>query len=233
VAVTTAWDVAAGLAAVRARIRTACERAGRAPNDVRLLAASKNQSLDAIRSAYAQGQREFGENYVQELVHKAAELRDVADLRFHLIGPLQRNKAKDIARLGCTVQTLDSLRVCEALAVRATEAGCVIDTLLQVNVAGEAHKAGVATAELPRLAAAVRATPALRLLGLMAIPRATATPDETRGYFARLRDLAAELGVSELSMGMSQDLELAIEQGATMVRVGTAIFGPRTSTSAA
>lgn len=220
-------DVAAGLAAVRQRIAEACARAGREPSSVQLLAASKYQSEAAIRAAYAAGQREFGENYVQELVQKAEALADLSELRWHLIGRLQRNKAKDVVRAGCAVQTLDSLRLCEALAVRATEAHVTVPVFVQVNISSEPQKAGVAIAELPQLLAAVRASPALELRGLMAIPRASEDDAETRSGFEALRELGVQHGVAGLSMGMSDDLELAIAAGATMVRVGTAIFGER------
>jgi PLP dependent protein len=224
-----AWDVPAALAAVRARIEAACRRVGRPVESVRLVAVSKFQPVAAVRSAYAHGQRDFGENYVQELDDKAEQLADLSELRWHLIGRLQRNKAKDAVRIGCLVQTLDSLRLCEALGTRAAEAGRVLDVLLQVNIADELHKAGAPAAELPKLAAAVRAAPWLRLHGLMAIPKADASPEQSRGYFRALAKLAADLELSELSMGMSDDFEIAIEEGATIVRVGTAIFGPRPS----
>jgi pyridoxal phosphate enzyme (YggS family) len=227
VAVTAAWDVEAALLGVRARIARACESAGRAPDAVRLLAVSKYQSLEAMRVAYALGQREFGENYPQELARKAAALADLPLLRWHLIGHLQRNKVKDMVRIGCTVHTLDSLRLCESLGARASEAGKSIDVLLQVNVSAEPQKAGVAESDVLQLAAAVRAVPSLNLRGLMTIPRADAPDDVTRSDFRRLRALAQQLELRELSMGMSDDLELAIAEGATLVRVGTAIFGPR------
>jgi pyridoxal phosphate enzyme (YggS family) len=226
-AVSGAWNVEAALLAVRARIEQACERAQRAHDAVQLLAVSKYQSLAAMRTAYALGQRAFGENYVQELAHKAAALSDLPDLHWHLIGRLQRNKAKDVVTIGCAVETLDSLRLAEALATRATEAGRVVQVFLQVNVANEPQKAGIAPALSAQLAAAVRGMPALRLQGLMTIPQANATPEATRDSFRRLRELGQELGVADLSMGMSHDLELAIEEGATIVRVGTAIFGAR------
>lgn len=219
--------MSAALAEVRARIRAACARAGRPPESVRLVAVSKFQPVAAVRSAYQHGQREFGENYMQELGQKAFELADLSALHWHLIGRLQRNKAKQAARLGCTIQTLDSLRLCEALATRATEVGRELSVLLQVNLAAEPQKAGVSPQELPRLAAAVRGTPALRLQGLTAIPPADASPEQSRGYFVQLRELAKQLEVYDLSMGMSHDFELAIEEGATIVRVGTAIFGER------
>jgi pyridoxal phosphate enzyme (YggS family) len=194
---------------------------------VRLIAVSKFQPIEKVRAAYAHGQREFGENYMQELAQKAFESSDLPGLRWHLIGRLQRNKAKEAVRLGCAVQTLDSLRLGETLATRASEAGQTLEVLLQVNLAGEAQKAGVSPDELPRLAAAVRGTPSLRLRGLMAIPPVATSPEQSRGYFAQLRELAEQLDLYELSMGMSDDFELAIAEGATLVRIGTAIFGER------
>jgi pyridoxal phosphate enzyme (YggS family) len=218
--------IAQAFSAVRERIRIACERVGRAPETVQLIAASKFQPPAAIRAAYAWGQRDFAENYVQELVTKAAELADLGELRWHLIGHLQRNKIKDVVQLGCRVQTLDSLRLAEALAARA-EAARPLDVLLQVNIAREPQKAGVMPEELGTLVRAVGAMSSLRLRGLMTVPKASADPTETRAYFRSMRELASEFGLAELSMGMSADLELAIEEGATQVRVGTALFGPR------
>lgn len=219
--------IAANVAAVRERIARACERAGRAPDSVQLLAASKFQDAAAIRAAYQAGQRAFGENYVQELAQKASELRDLSDLRWHLIGRLQTNKVKDVVRLGCTVQTVDSQRLCAALGQRAQAAGQRLSVFLQVNISDEPQKAGVAISELPQLAAAARASGVLDVRGLMTIPRPTEDERELRAAFRRMRELAGELGVAELSMGMSDDLEIAIEEGATLVRVGTALFGPR------
>jgi PLP dependent protein len=216
-----------GLATVRERMRAACARAGRAPESVRLVAVSKRHPPQAMREAYALGQREFGENYVQELVHKAAALSDLPDLRLRLIGHLQRNKIKDVLRTGASVDTLDSLRLGEALAERAGLGGQVVDVLIQVNLGGETQKSGVAERELESLLAALQGLPALRLQGLMTIPPAELPPDALRAQFRRLRQLAISLRLPELSMGMSDDLELAIEEGATMVRVGTAVFGPR------
>jgi len=219
--------IAANIAAVRGRIAAACQRAGRSIDSVQLLAASKFQDTAAIRAAYQAGQREFGENYVQELAHKAAELEDLSELRWHLIGRLQTNKVKDVVRLGCAVQTLDSERLCDALAQRARLTSQRISVFLQVNISDEPQKAGVSVAHLPQLAAAARASGVLDVRGLMAIPRPTEDELELRAAFQRMRALAAELGLSELSMGMSDDLEIAIEEGATLVRVGTALFGPR------
>jgi pyridoxal phosphate enzyme (YggS family) len=212
---------------VRARIDAACQRAGRERASLTLMAASKFQSAAAIRAAYEAGQRDFGENYVQELAHKAAELADLQELRWHLIGRLQTNKVKDVVRLRCAVQSLDSARLCEALAQRAAAAGQRMTVFAQVNISEEPQKAGVAISELPQLVAAARASAWLDLRGLMAIPRDSDDPAETRSAFRRLRELAAQLQLPELSMGMSDDLELAIEEGSTMVRVGTALFGAR------
>jgi len=212
------------LAAVRDRIERACQRAGRDPASVRLIAASKFQPLEAIREAYALGQREFGENYVQELVHKAAALADLPDVHWHLIGRLQTNKAKDVLRVGATVQSVDSIRLCEALATRATRP---VNVYVQVNVSDEPQKAGVPEAELAPLIAAIRSRSTLTLLGLMTLPKPSDDAEQTRAAFRKLRELAQHFGLPELSMGMSDDLELAIEEGATLVRVGTALFGER------
>ena len=221
-------DLAARLAAVRSRIADACLRAGRDPNGVQLLAASKFQSASAIRAAYALGQREFGENYVQELVQKAQQLADLSDLRWHLIGRLQTNKVKDVLRIGCSLQSLDSVKLCEALATRAEQAGSGgVDVFVQVNISDEPQKAGVATAQLATLMAAARGYPVLRLRGLMSIPAPSDDEVVMRRAFRRVRELADHYQLAECSMGMSDDLEIAIEEGATMVRVGTAIFGER------
>ncbi|HEX7476249.1 MAG TPA: YggS family pyridoxal phosphate-dependent enzyme [Polyangiales bacterium] len=222
-------QVAIGLQAVRERIAAACVKAGRSPESVKLIAVSKRHSVDAIRTAYAQGQREFGENYVQELVQKAAELADLSDLRWRLIGRLQRNKAKEVARIGCAVDTVDSLRLGDALAARAAEEGRTLEVLVQVNIGAEAQKAGSAIADLPGLVAGLRALPALHLRGLLAIPPVVSDPEHSRASFRRLRELGSEHGLHELSMGMSDDLEVAIQEGATMLRIGTAIFGQRPS----
>jgi pyridoxal phosphate enzyme (YggS family) len=219
--------IAARLAAVRARIVRACERAGRAPEDVRLLAVSKKHDVDAIRACYAMGQREFGENYVQELVAKADALADLPDLRLHLIGHLQRNKVKDVVRVGAAVDTVDSLRLAESLAERANALGKRARVLVQVNVGDEAQKSGVPDSELAALIERIRELPALSLGGLLAIPPVVSDPEQSRPYFRRVRALATEYGLSEVSMGMSDDLEIAIQEGATVVRVGTAIFGSR------
>jgi pyridoxal phosphate enzyme (YggS family) len=222
-----AAQIAQRLAHVQANIERACARAGRAPKTVRLIAVSKGQPAAAVRAAYAAGQREFGENYVQELTGKARELADLADLRWRFIGHLQRNKAKDLVKVGCSIDSVDSIALAEAISQRASSAGCRIDVLLEVNVDREPQKAGVLPEAAAALAAHVRALPGLVLRGLMTIPRAGDDPETARPTFRALRALAAELGVPDVSMGMSADAEVAIEEGATMVRVGTAIFGAR------
>jgi pyridoxal phosphate enzyme (YggS family) len=220
-------SVAERLASVRARIEAACARAGRNPGEVALVAVSKTHSAQQVRLAYEAGQRLFGENYVQELVAKAEALRDLPELRWHFIGHLQRNKAKEVARLSRCVETVDSVRLADALARRVDPSGAPIEVLVQVNVAREPRKSGCAPEELAAIIEHVRALPTLALRGLMTIPPLSADPEEARPHFRALRALAAAHGLRELSMGMSGDLEVAIEEGATIVRVGTAIFGPR------
>jgi pyridoxal phosphate enzyme (YggS family) len=221
--------VIAGLRQVHERIERACARAGREPSSLRLIAVSKRHTPEAMRAAYGEGQREFGENYVQELVQKVEALRDLSELRMHLIGRLQRNKVKDVLRVVDRLQSVDSvdsLRLAESLAERAAAAGRVLPVLVQVNVAGEAQKAGVAEADLPELIAAISGWPSLALDGLMVIPP-DVEPEQRRPHFRRLRQLAQQHGLRELSMGMSEDLEIAVEEGATQLRIGTAIFGER------
>lgn len=220
-------SVAEGLRDVHERIARACAKAGRDPCEVSLVAVSKVHPAEAVRDAYAAGQRLFGENYVQELADKAGALADLADLRWHFIGHLQRNKAKDVVRIGALVETVDSSRLASELEKRAAAEGRVLPVLLQVNVAGEAQKSGCAPEALSALVRDVRAMAHLELRGLMTVPPLGEAPEASRPHFARLAELAAQHGLAELSMGMSADLEVAIEEGATIVRVGTAIFGAR------
>ncbi len=215
--------LAGRLAEVRRRIAHACERARRDPTRITLLAVTKVFPAEAIRDAYALGMREFGENYVQEFETKAPLVADLPDARFHLIGHLQSNKARKAAELFHTIQTVDSAR----LARRLNEAGKQLDAMLEVKLANEEAKSGAGPAELRTLIGAVRECPNLRLLGLMTMPPWSDDPEASRPYFRRLRELAAEHGVEQLSMGMSHDLETAIEEGSTCVRVGTALFGKR------
>jgi pyridoxal phosphate enzyme (YggS family) len=219
--------ISANLARVRERIARACVRASRSPDGVRLLAVSKGHAASAIRVAHAAGQRDFGESYVQELANKVAALSDLPGLRFRFVGRLQRNKAKDVVRLGASADTVDSLPLAQALSQRALALGQVTEVLIQVNVDREPQKAGVLPEALGELVGAVRTLPALELRGLLVIPRPGETPESSRPAFATLRELGAHHSLPELSMGMSDDLEVAIEEGATIVRVGTAIFGER------
>jgi pyridoxal phosphate enzyme (YggS family) len=219
--------VASRLSAVRARIFAACSRAGRKPERVRLIAVSKGHGPDSVRAAYAAGQRDFGESYAQELKQKAAALADLPELRLRFIGRLQRNKVKDVVALGCAIDGVDSLELAQRLSQRALALGRALDLLVQVNVDREPQKSGVLPEAVPELVEALRALPAVSLHGLMAIPRASESQEQMRPAFAALRALAERLSLPELSMGMSDDLEVAVEEGATMVRVGTAIFGAR------
>lgn len=220
--------IASRLAGVRARLADACARAGRPAESVTLLAVSKTKPESAIREAYAAGQRDFGENYVQELTAKAAALSDLPGLRWHVIGPLQRNKVKQVVPVASLVHTVDRPQLAEEIDRRAAAAGRVVPVLIEVNAGGEASKAGCAPSEAAALAAAVRGLPHLELRGLMTIPPDTEDREQARPYFKALRALRDALGdLPELSMGMSHDFEIAVEEGATIVRVGTAIFGSR------
>jgi pyridoxal phosphate enzyme (YggS family) len=216
-----------GLDATRSRIADACTRAQRDPMSVRLLAVSKKQPPEAIAAAYALGQRDFGENYVQELATKLSALGELNGARFRLIGHLQKNKAKDAAKLGCAVDTVDSIELADMLDKRAQAAGVVLECLIEVNVDAEPQKGGVLLADVEPLADHIRTLKALRLEGLLCIPKPSDEAEDSRAAFAKLRELGARLGTRELSMGMSDDLDIAVEEGATMVRIGTAIFGPR------
>ena len=213
----------ANLAAVRARMERAAERSRRDPAGILLLAVTKIFPAEAIQEAYALGLREFGENYVQEFERKAPSLSGLADARFHLIGHLQSNKAVKAAELFQVVQTVDSAK----LARRLNDAGRILDIMLEVKLSEEESKHGVDPVGVPALIEAVRACPNLRLRGLMTMPPWSEDPEAPRAYFRTLRELAQAHGLAELSMGMSNDLETAIEEGSTCVRVGTALFGKR------
>jgi len=223
-------EIAAGLEGVRARIAGATARAGRAAGSVQLLAVSKSKPADAIRAAYAAGQRDFGENYVQELAQKRAELADLPEVRWHFIGGLQRNKARQMAGVAL-VHSVDRVELATELAKRMEAEAQKLELLVEVNVAGEAQKSGCAPGDLPRVLEAIAASSALAAHGLMTVPPAVDDAAEARRFFAELRALrdrhASALGRGELSMGMSHDFEVAIAEGATLVRVGTAIFGAR------
>ena len=220
-------------AQIRARIDQAAQAAGQA---VDLLAVSKTKPAAAIRELAAQGQRAFGENYAQEAIAKQRELAllDQADLhlQWHLIGPLQSNKCREAARHFGWLQSLDREKLVEPLNRFRPADAALLNVLIQVNIDGETSKSGCAPAAIPALANAITHAPRLRLRGLMAIPE-PAHPDARRTAFARMRELFESLrathpGIDTLSMGMSDDFELAIAEGATMVRIGTALFGART-----
>jgi pyridoxal phosphate enzyme (YggS family) len=211
------------LTAVRQRIARAAERARRDPAGILLLAVTKVFPAQTLREAYDLGLRDFGENYVQEFEGKAPQLADLTDARYHFIGHLQSNKVKKAAELFQVVQTVDSGK----LARRLNESPRPLDVMLEVKLSSEEAKSGAAPADLPQLIAAVRACGNLRLLGLMTMPPWSDDPEASRGYFRSLRELAVQHGLPQLSMGMSHDLETAIEEGSTCVRVGTALFGKR------
>jgi pyridoxal phosphate enzyme (YggS family) len=178
-----------------------------------------------LRDAYALGLRDFGENYLQEFEAKRIELTDCPGARYHFIGHLQSNKTKKAAEIFDVIHTVDSAKIARRLDADAAEAG--IQVLIEVKLSTEPAKAGAAPGEVPALVEAIRGCPNLRLLGLMTMPPWSDDAERSRAYFARLRELAGENGLQHLSMGMSHDLEVAIEEGATIVRVGTALFGPR------
>jgi pyridoxal phosphate enzyme (YggS family) len=222
-------DFPAAIERVQARIDQACASAGRSPDDVQLIAVSKAHPEEAVRAAYAAGLRVFGENYAQELGRKAEALSDLEGIRWRFIGHLQRNKIKLIERADASVDTVDSARLAEAISARATSRGTSVELLLQVNVGREPQKSGCLPEALPHLVESVRSLPNVVLAGLMTVAPHSADPMEARPVFAELRQLAEAHSLSELSMGMTHDLEAAVMEGATMLRVGTALFGPRPS----
>jgi len=235
--------LATRISEVKARIAAAAARAGRAPEAVTLVAVSKHMPPALVREAHAAGLRDFGENYVQELVGKASELSDLTELRWHLIGHLQRNKARQVVSVASAVATVDSVALAAELGRRA--AACPVPparrlpaaadgrlvVLVEVNVGGEDAKSGCAPGELGAILEAVEREPCLALRGLMTVPPFTEDPNAARPHFERLVELQQTHGggsrLPELSMGMSHDLEAAIAAGATQVRVGTALFGER------
>jgi len=223
--------LAANLAAVRERVDAACHEAGRDPTEVSILPVSKTFGPEVVRAAMALGLKRFGENKVQEIRGKAAALAG-EDLQWVVIGHLQTNKAKDVARLASEVQSLDRLELAEALHRRLQHEGRCIDVLIEVKTSPEESKHGVAPADLPALLDALRVYDTLRVRGLMTLAVQSDDPEAVRACFRqlrRLRDAAVVQGhdLTRLSMGMSGDFPLAIAEGATEVRVGSAIFGKR------
>ncbi|HEV3241223.1 MAG TPA: YggS family pyridoxal phosphate-dependent enzyme [Casimicrobiaceae bacterium] len=218
--------------AVRSRIAVAARRAGRDPATVTLLAVSKAQPAAAVRVAYALGQRAFGENYVQECIAKAGELAALPGIEWHLIGPLQGNKARLAAECFTWVQSVDRIKIAERLAAVRDARAAPLNVCVQVNISGETSKSGVAPAQALALAHAIATLPRIALRGFMGIAEATPDSAQQRAQFRVLRELfdtarADGLALDTLSMGMSADLEAAIAEGATLVRIGTALFGER------
>jgi PLP dependent protein len=223
--------IAANLQGVIARIERSARAAGRDPRDIVLVAVTKTFGPDAIRAAYAAGQRHFGESYAQEALEKIPTLPE-PDLVWHFIGPIQSNKTRPIAASFAWVHSVDRLKIAERLSAQRPAALPPLQVCIEVNVSGEATKAGVSPDEVPAVAAAVACLPRLALRGLMAIPEPTDDTALQRERFESLRDLRDTLNrngfaLDTLSMGMSEDFEAAIAAGSTMVRVGTAIFGAR------
>jgi len=232
---TTEQAIAHNLAEVRARIEAAARRAGRDPSVVTLIAVSKTFSADHVRAAWHAGQRDFGENKVQEGEQKIAATADLSGARWHLIGHLQSNKARKAAAAFAVIHSIDSVELLDRVDAAAREQGARPTVLVQVDLAGETTKHGAAEQAIEQLVRRAAEAHAVRLAGLMLLPPWNENQEVTRPWFAKLRGLRDRLvaagipsGVLEhLSMGMSHDFEAAVEEGATMVRVGTAIFGKR------
>lgn len=219
------------LAEVEARIRRALMRAGRRRDEITLIGVTKLFPASVFREAYGVGVRHFGENYVQEFEDKLPELGELSEAQFHLIGHLQSNKAKRAAQLFDVLETVDSAKLARRLEEVPRElrrsSGSRLEVMIEVKLSAEETKSGVSPEELPALVEAVRSCPSLDLTGLMTMPPFSDDPEQSRPCFRRLRQLAEQHGLAKLSMGMSHDLEVAVEEGATHLRVGTALFGPR------
>ena len=230
-------SIAENIARVRERLERAARRAGRKPEDISLMAVTKTFSPGPIHEAYAAGLRLFGENRVQEFAGKAEALRDLDDAQWHLIGHLQTNKAPKAAELFDAVDSLDSFRLAQKLNAAAEKMGKIVSVLIEINIGGEAAKTGIApnSSEFHEILAAAPKWDYLRIAGLMTVPPFTEDPEGARPYFRRLRELRDRIAarqlpgisINTLSMGMSHDFEIAIEEGSTCVRVGSAIFGER------
>jgi len=227
-------NIADRLAGIRERMAAAARSAGRDPSSIRLVAVSKTFAIDAIREAYAAGHRDFGENRVQEALQKIASAADL-EIRWHLLGHLQLNKARKAGPVFAAIHSVDSVELLEKVDTAAAEAGRAPELLIQVDLAGEATKFGASPDEVPRLLDVATACRAARVTGLMTLPPVPDSPEDARPWFRQLSDLrdgwlasgAPPAMLGELSMGMSGDFEVAIQEGSTMVRVGTAIFGSR------
>jgi PLP dependent protein len=214
------------LAQVHERIHNACARARRDPATVKLLAVTKVFGPEVILEAYAHGLRDFGENYVQEMERKAPAIEHLTEARFHLIGHLQSNKTKKAAQLFSSVDSIDSAK----LAKRLDAEGQALEAMIEVKLSAEESKSGAAVQTLAEIVETIRTSQHLKLMGMMTVPPWSEDAELSRPYFARLRELATQYGIPELSMGMSNDMEVAIEEGATWVRVWTALFCRRRKT---
>ena len=227
--------IARNLAEVRRRMDAAAHRAHRTSGDIRLIAVSKTFPVEDVIAAAAEGQRDFGENRVQEALSKIDAARAAGPIDWHLIGHLQSNKAKKAASSFAWIHSIDSVELLRKIDDAAAEAGTHPNVLIQVDLAHEATKSGADARDVPAIASAALSGRAVRLAGLMIVPPIAADPEEARPWFRQLRELRDQLiaggipaaALHELSMGMSHDFEVAIEEGATMVRVGSAIFGQR------
>lgn len=218
-------SIAERIAEAQQRIEAACERARRPTGSVSIIAVAKGFSADAIREAVAAGLLDIGENRVQEAEGKRAVMADLpGDVRWHMIGHLQTNKVKTALSLFDTIHSVDSIHLAEAISRRAPRP---VPAFLEVNVAGEASKTGFSLTELPKVYETIAALPSLNVRGLMTVAPISATPEDVRPVFRTLAGEARELGLSQLSMGMSDDYEIAVEEGATHVRLGRALFGER------
>ena len=218
-------DIEANIREVQRRIARACERSHRSPGEITLVAVTKEVGISAIRAAFDCGLRDFGENRVQEAEDKIGQLSDLKpDVTWHMVGHLQSNKAKTAVELFDIIHSVDSVKLAEILSRRAEK---TLPVLLQVNVSGEATKSGFAVNEIAVVVEEIRQLPNLRLVGLMTIGPLVAELEEVRPVFRKLRELRDSLGLEHLSMGMTDDFEVAIEEGATMLRIGRAIFGNR------
>jgi PLP dependent protein len=230
-------SITANLAHIHSRIADAASRSSRSPNHIQLIAVSKTFPPDAIREAYAAGQRLFGENRVQEFAAKAPALADLPDFELHMIGHLQSNKAKKAIELFHAIDSLDSVRLGNQLNAAAREAGKTVPVLIEINAGGEEAKSGIPIdwTEIEPVLAAAEGWTNLQIRGLMTVPPFTDDPEGARPYFRNLRGLRDEIAAHDLphismdtlSMGMSHDFEVAIEEGSTQIRIGTAIFGTR------
>jgi PLP dependent protein len=233
-------SIAANIASIQERIAAAASRAGRNPKEIALIAVSKTHPAERIRDAYEAGLRVFGENRIQEFASKIGALQNLPDAEWHMIGHLQTNKASKAAELFHAVDSVDSLKLAEKLDAAARQLGKKLSLLLEINVGGEAAKNGIAPGSpaLDELLTAAPRLDSLQFRGLMTVPPFTDDPQDARPYFRKLRglrdDIAARkhpgVNMDVISMGMSHDFEVAIEEGSTCVRVGTAIFGERTKT---